>query len=136
MSNEPFENGSAVIQGTALVNLDFTNDAPVVTYESVPQGTRIYGIINAIDLVQFPSGGVNYGTIVIDTIVEADGTFTLEVPANEKNVTVNFAADDFRADQVQFDQSLESKVFYLPAVYNEVVQDGVLRITELTFIEK
>ena len=136
MSNEPFENGTALIQGTALVNLDFTNDVPVVVYESVPQGVRIYAEINAMDLVQFPSGGVNYGTILTDTVIDANGNFTLEVPANAKNVTVNFFADDFSADQVQFDQSVEEKVFYLPNIYSEVVRDGVTRITELTFIEK
>ncbi len=136
MSNEPFENGTAIIQGTALVDLDFSNDIPDYTPEVVPQGTHIYGIINSIDLVQFPSGGINYGTIILDTIVGADGSFTFVVPANEKNVTVNFSADDFEADQVQFDATVETKVFYLPAIYSEVVRDGVLRITELTFAEK
>ena len=87
-------------------------------------------------MVQFPSAGVNYGTILCDTIVGAGGNFTLVIPANANSVTVNFYADDFRADQIQFDETVESKVFYLPNIYTEVVRNGVTRITELTFFEK
>ena len=140
MSNEPFENGSAIIQGTALVNTDFTNDTlsgiDPISYEAVPQGVHIWAEINSSDLVQFPSAGVNYGTILCDTIVGAGGNFTLVIPANANSVTVNFYADDFRADQIQFDETVESKIFYLPNIYTEVVRNGVTRITELTFFEK
>ncbi len=136
MKNEPFENGSAIIQGTALVNTDFTNDTAGIIYENAPVGTHIYGEINSSDLVQFPAGGVDYGSILVDTTVEANGNFTLVIPANTKNVTVNFYADDFRANQVQFDTTVESKIFYLPNIYSEVVRDGVTKITEITFFEK
>lgn len=137
MSNEPFENGSATIQGTALVNTDFTNDVGgIIVNEYVPQGVRIYAEINSVDLVQFPAGGVDYGTILIDTTIGANGSFTLVIPANMKNVNVTFYADDFRADQIQIDASVESKIFYLPNIYTEVVHDGVIRITEIIFFEK
>ena len=141
MSNEPFENGSAIIEGTALVDTDFTNDTlsgvDPVSYEVVPQGVHIYAEINSFDLVQFPSSGVNYGTILCDTIVGANGSFTLVVPANAGTVNVSFYADDFRANQIQFDETVESKIFYLPeGVYSEDVHDGVTRITELKFFEK
>ncbi len=140
MSNEPFENGSAIISGTALVNTDFTNDTlpgiDPVSYENVIQGVHIYAEINSNDLVQFPAGGVDYGTIIVDTTVGVNGAFTLVVPANMNNVNVNFYADDFRADQIQFDETVESKIFYLPDSYTEVVRDGVTRITEITFVEK
>jgi len=132
MTNEPFENGSATIQGTALIDLDLSN----LELEYVPQGVRIYAEINSSDLVQFPSPGVDYGPIIIETEVGADGEFTFTIPSNTKNVTVVFSADDFIADQIQFDSSVEEEVFYLPLIYSEVVRDGVTKIIEITFYEK
>jgi hypothetical protein len=131
MTNEPFTNGSATIQGIAFAELDLSN----AELEYVPQGVHIYAEINSQDLVQFPSGGVNYGTIVYDTTIGADGSFTFQIDANLKNVTVNFYSDDFRADQVQFDASVESKVFNLPMIYSVVVRDGVTKIVEVVFYE-
>lgn len=138
MSNEPFENGSATIRGTALVDTDLSNNVDgIVVNEYVPQGVRIYAEINSADLVQFPEVGVDYGTILIDTTIGTNGSFTLVVPANMKTVDVSFYADDFRADQVQYDYSVESKIFSLPTyTYSEKVYDGVIRITELIFYEK
>jgi len=95
-----------------------------------------YRALILLRIVQFPAGGVNYGTIIVDTTVGVNGAFTLVVPANMNNVNVNFYADDFRADQIQFDETVESKIFYLPGIYTEVVRDGVTRITEITFVEK
>jgi hypothetical protein len=136
MSNESFTNGTATIHGTAFVNLDYTNDTLGTIYEFVPQGTRIYARINSEDLIQFPSSAVNYGDIVYDTVIGASGTFTFIVAANLPNVTVTFSSDDFTANQTQPDTTIESKVFYLPEIYTEVVNAGVTRITEVTFIEK
>jgi hypothetical protein len=135
-TNKEFENGKATIEGTALVNLDLSNDTVGIVYESVPQGIRIYATINSIDLVQFPSGGVNYGTIIYDTVVGANGSFVFEVDANVDPVTVTFSADDFAANQVQGDETTEETVFELAGFYTEVVRDGVTRITELVFTEK
>jgi hypothetical protein len=137
MKNEPFVNGSAVIQGTAFVNSDLTNDTLMMesVLERVPSGlVRIYALISSQDLVQNPSAGVSYGDIIVDTIIGANGTFTLVVPANNKNVTVELFADDFVANQVQPDTTVESKIFYLPEdTYTEVVRNGVTRHTEITF---
>jgi len=137
MINEPFLNGSAIIQGTAFVNTDFTNDTMGIIYETAPSGIiHIYAIINSEDLVQNPDFSVDYGDIIIDTIIGAGGTFTFVVPANNKNVTVDIFADDFVANQVQADTTLESKIFELPDGYSEVVRNGVTRHTEVTFFEK
>ncbi len=133
MTNESFTNGSATIHGTAWVDLNLTT--PELEY--VPQGTRIYARINSEDLVEFPSSSVNYGDIVYDTVVGADGAFTFVVAANSTNVTVTFAADDFMYNQVQFDETVEPEVFELiDGAFTEVVNDGEIRITEITFTEK
>jgi hypothetical protein len=136
MTNESFKNGTATINGTAYVDLDITNDTLGIIFEYVPQGTRIYARINSEDLVEFPSGGVNYGDIVYDTVVGASGAFTFVVAANSGNVTVTFSSDDIMANQVQADTTVESKVFYLPQIFTENVNAGVTRITEVTFVEK
>jgi len=136
MSNEPFKNGSATINGTAYVNLDITNDTIGTVYEYVPQGTRIYARINSEDLVEFPSAGVNYGDIIYDTVIGNSGNFTFSVAANVKNVTVTLSSDDFQANQVQADTSVETKVFYLPEIYTVTVNAGVTRIIEVDFFER
>jgi len=136
ITNEPFVNGSATIQGTAFVNTDLTNDTVGILLENVPAGTRIYGILSSEDLVQFPDASVDYGDIIVDTVVGAGGAFTMVVPANNKNVTVAFFADDFVENQIQADTTVESKIFELPDGYSEVVRNGVVRYTEVTFYEK
>ncbi len=132
MKNESFTNGTATIRGTAYVELNLTT--PELDY--APAGTRIYARINSEDLVEFPSTSVNYGDIIYDTTIGADGAFTFVVAANSKDVTVTFSSDDFAANQIQFDESSESEVFTLPEIYTETVNDGVIRITEVTYIEK
>jgi hypothetical protein len=137
MSNEAFKNGTATINGTAFVNLDFTNDTAGTIYEYVPQGTRIYARINSADLLQFPSANVNYGDIVYDTVINASGAFTFVVAANMKDVTVTFYGNDFVANQVQGDATVEQKVFELPDnTFQESVNAGVIRYTEVYFTEK
>lgn len=132
MTNESFTNGTATIIGTATVDLNLTT--PELEY--VPAGTRIYARINSEDLVEFPSSSVNYGDIVYDTVVGAEGAFTFVVAANTKNVTVTFGSDDVTANQIQFDESIEPEVFTLPEIFTVTVHDGVTRITEVIFIEK
>jgi hypothetical protein len=140
MSNESFKNGSATITGVALVNLDLTNDTmpgpDYILYEYVPQGTRIYARINSEDLVEFPSDGVDYGDIEYDTVVGASGAYSFEVAANISNVTVTFSSDDFIANQIQPDTTVEPRVFYLPEIYTVTVNSGITRISDLTFLEK
>jgi hypothetical protein len=136
ISNEDFENGSATINGTAYVDLDLTNDTIGTVYEYVPQGTRIYARINSEDLVEFPSAGVDYGDIVYDTVVGASGTFTFNVAANVKNVTVTLSSDDILANQIQADATAVPTVFYLPEIYSVTVSAGVTRIIEVDFFER
>jgi hypothetical protein len=136
MSNESFVNGSATIYGTAYVNLDITNDTVGTVYEFVPQGTRIYARINSEDLVEFPSAGVDYGDIIYDTVVGASGSYSFNVAANAKDVTVIFSSDDFMANQVQADESVEPRVFYLPEIYTVSVNGGVTRIIDLDFFQR
>jgi hypothetical protein len=136
MTKESFENGSATINGTAYVDLDLTNDTIGTIYEYVPQGTRVYARINTMDLVEFPSPEVNYGDIVYDTLIGASGSFTFKIAANTKNVTVTFSSDDFLANQIQPDTTIESTIFYLPEIYTVTVSDGVTRIIELDFFER
>lgn len=132
MKNESFTNGTATIHGTAFVELNLTT--PELDY--APAGTRIYARINSEDLVEFPSTSVNYGDIIYDTTIGAEGAFTFVVAANSKDVTVTFSSDDFLANQIQLDDSNEDEIFALPEIYTETVSDGVIRITEITYIEK
>jgi hypothetical protein len=135
-TNEPFTNGSAIINGTAYINLDYTNDTIGILYEKVPTGTTIYAVINSIDLVEFPSGSVNYGDIYYSTQVGANGEFNFTIPANNKAVTVTFSSDDIKATQIQADTTNETKTFNLSTGYSETVHNGVTKLTEVYFSEK
>jgi hypothetical protein len=135
-SNEPFVNGSATINGTAYINLDLTNDTLGTIYEKVPTGTVIYAKINSKDLVEFPSNSVNYGDLYFTSHADANGQFTFTIPSNTKEVSVIFSSDDFKANQIQADTTIEEKVFYLPTGYNESIHNGVTKFTEVYFSEK
>jgi hypothetical protein len=135
-SNEPFVNGSAVINGTAYINLDLTNDTIGTIYEKVPSGTTIYAKINSKDLVEFPSSGVNYADIYYTTQIGNGGEFSFNIPANINDVTVTFSSDDFKANQIQADTTSKTKVFYLGTGYTETVHNGVTKLTEVYFSEK
>lgn len=136
-SNEPFTNGSAIINGTAFLNLDLTNDTIGVLYEKVPTGTTIYAVINSKDLVEFPSNSMDYGDIYFSTQVGANGEFNFTIPANSKAVTVSFSSDDFKADQIQADTTTKTKIFNLPQdIFSETVHNGVTKLTEVYFTEK
>ena len=80
--------------------------------------------------------GVDYGDIIYDTVIGASGTFTFEIAANNKNVTVSLYSDDFIANQIQFDETVEPTVFYLPEIYTVNVTAGVTRIIEVDFFER
>lgn len=136
MKNAAFENGSATINGRAMVNLDLTNDTIGIILEYAPAGTQIYATINSSDLIEYPSSTVNYGDIITSTQIAADGSFAFEIAANTRIVSVAFSSDDFLADQIQADSTVEATVFVLPGSFAENVSNGVTRYTEIIFIEK
>ncbi|HBX51411.1 MAG: hypothetical protein A2275_12715 [Bacteroidetes bacterium RIFOXYA12_FULL_35_11] len=89
--------GTATIKGVikADINLDGTD-------ETVPAGTKVIAQINAVDLIDNPTPGYNYGKIQYETTTSSIGEYSISVAAGTKSVSVNLICDDIIAGSAAF----------------------------------
>lgn len=87
---------TATITGTVTTQLDLSNS----TTENVPAGTVLFFTVNASDYVV---NGTATGTqkLVYTTAVEANGTYTIAIPALTKAISVSITGDEFAFNQKQ-----------------------------------
>lgn len=98
------------ISGIILAHLDYTNDTNANgTYVAgsvadPASGVRVYTSINYLNLDETPNGGTgDYKTVVISATTDANGAWTLTVPASNKPYTVTVKTEEFFRDQIQAD---------------------------------
>jgi len=98
--------GTATVTGHVFANLDLTNDTNSSgnwEYGTTPDpvaGMRVFAVVNYYYLDQTPNGGTNdYKTKTFETLTDANGQYTLSLPAGEKNYTVTIQFQSFEADQ-------------------------------------
>ncbi len=84
--------GSATIKGVIKADLNLDG-----TKETVPSGTKVIAQINAVDLIDNPNPGYNYGKIQYETTTNSTGEYSISVAAGTKSVTVNLICDDIIA---------------------------------------
>jgi hypothetical protein len=107
---------TATIKGTALANLDLSNDTNQfggfeIKYEKVPTGTRIIARINSADLDPTPDFTMEYQDITFETQVGNAGAYELSVYAGVGNVNVFITGEDFMYQQKINDSTYENRVF-------------------------
>ncbi len=101
-TSSPAPEGMATYKGKMFVNSNTPNDttasgAPQLQWETVPTGTKITLSIDAIDLVDNPDFSYDYGIRTFSALTDANGDFTISVPA--KNATTyDVVLDDFKID--------------------------------------
>ena len=93
--------GSASVSGTLKANLDMTNDTtqngtPQIQNENVPAGTLITFIIDSKDLQDNPDSAYVYPKLEYTTTVEANGAFSISLPANTNPINAEVRFADFR----------------------------------------
>lgn len=97
------------ISGVILAYLDYTNDTNangVYVEESVADpvsGLRVYTVVNYEDLDETPDFGGNYKQVVISATTDANGAWTLTVPASNRPYDVEIIVDRFERNVILAD---------------------------------
>ena len=91
---DPLTPGTATVSGRLTANLDETD----FQLQSVPQGTGVTFIIDAADLERNPQPGYNYEDIVVRGTADADGNYSVSLPAVKKSINVTVVFDEFEFD--------------------------------------
>ncbi|MFZ6010653.1 MAG: hypothetical protein ACOYXT_09920 [Bacteroidota bacterium] len=107
--NPPSELGKATITGTVYAELDETDIGGVL--EKVPAGTKIVAVINTKDLVINPTNG-NYAKKYYETTVDANGKYSIQVDAGNKELVVAVIPADFTFDVKTGASTTEKTNFY------------------------
>jgi hypothetical protein len=100
--------------------------------ENVPNGTKIIFRIDSRDLVQNPIAGYTYQILQYETTV-VDGAYSIELPTVKfQAVPVDIVPVDFKANQMQADDSFKEKTFWGNAV-TTTTQEGEVTFQDLTY---
>ena len=89
--------GKATIAGFATVDLDL---AQAGNQGAIPSGTKVTVVVNTQDLAVAPQTGANFARRTYETTIGADGTFSVEIDAVARPITVEIRPDSFDAQQV------------------------------------
>lgn len=93
---EPLAPGTAMVSGRLTANLDETD----FQIQAVPQGTGITFIIDGADLDRNPQPGYNYENTVVRGTADADGNYSVSLPAVKKAINATVVFDEFEFDAV------------------------------------
>lgn len=98
---------TATIQGTATAIFDLTT----FDVEPAQAGTKVKVVIDSQQFVSSPQPGVQYQNLTYTTTLDADGNFSIEVPALDGSTQTTIYFDSFKANQVQGDGTEEETTF-------------------------
>ncbi|MDD3860252.1 MAG: hypothetical protein PHW83_08630 [Bacteroidales bacterium] len=100
--------------------------------ENVPDGTKIIFRINSQNLVQNPIVGYTYQVLQYEATVTG-GYYTIELPTVKfQAVAVDIVPVDFKANQMQADDSFKEKTFWGNALTTST-QEGEITYQDLTY---
>lgn len=86
--------GTAMVSGRLTANLDETD----FQIQSVPQGTGITFRISGADLDRNPQPGYNYEDVIVRGTADANGNYSVSLPAVKKSINVTVIFDEFEFD--------------------------------------
>ena len=137
----------ATITGLVRANVDFTNDfiieetvidgetiidtVETVVFESL-EGVRIFARFSTADLTTVNQPGYQYPQQIVENATDADGRYTLTVPAGAKTVNVIVDGNDFETDLILEDNETERVVMGVNAV-NVAVTQNETRVVDFTY---
>jgi hypothetical protein len=130
---EPLAPGTATVKGKLTAKLDETSLTPV----AVPAGTGVTFIISGEDLDNNPDPNFNYDNTVVRGTTDANGNFTVSLPARKKSISVEVKYDEFEYDAtilVTNDQGFQvpttvRKTFKAWSNYVDIV-DGIVKVND------
>lgn len=137
----------ATITGLVRGNFDFTNDfvvettviggvtqidtIPTVVFEML-EGVRIFARYSTADLTTVNQPGYNYPEQIVEATTNADGRYTINVPAGARNVGVTVSGNDFETDLILEDDETERVVVSTNAATVSVTQNET-RVVDFTY---
>lgn len=90
----PLEPGTAVVNGRLTANLD----ASVIEPQAIPAGTGVTFVIDGRDLDPNPDFSYTYDKVIERVEVDADGNYSVTLPARKNPINVQVIFDDFEFD--------------------------------------
>lgn len=138
----------ATITGIVRGNIDFTNDfiieenqvggetvidtIPTVVFERL-EDVRIFARFNTADLTTNPQQGFNYPDRITETRTDADGRYTLTIPAGTKSVSVAVNGNDFETELILEDGQTERAVMSTSGASHISVTQNETRVVDFTY---
>ena len=93
-SAAPLEPGTAMVKGRITADLDATSLTPT----AAPAGTGVTFIISGADLDHNPDPSFSYKNITKRATVNANGEYSISLPARQESISVHVVFDDFEYD--------------------------------------
>ncbi|MFN2423546.1 MAG: hypothetical protein ABR572_07200 [Cryomorphaceae bacterium] len=137
----------ATITGLVRGNIDFTNDfitqeievegeivvdtIPTVVFEPL-EGVRIFARFSTADLTTVNQPGYPYPAQIVEATTNADGRYTLTIPAGTKTVGVTVDGNDFEVDLILEDNQTERVIMGTNAATVNVTQNET-RVVDFTY---
>ncbi len=126
----PLAAGTASVTGRLTANLDETD----FQIQSVPEGTGITFVISGADLDRFPQPNYNYEDVVVRGTANADGRYSVTLPATKNAITAQVIFDDFEFDATILTTNdegfqtavVERRTFTRPSTSVSIVEGQVL----------
>jgi hypothetical protein len=133
---EPLAPGSAIVKGKLTAKLDETSLTPV----AVPAGTGVTFIIDGKDLDKNPDPNYAYENTVVRGTTDANGNYSVSLPARNKSITVQVRYDEFEYNATIL--TTNDQGFQVPttvrktfkAMDGEVeIVDGVVKVNDMNY---
>lgn len=137
----------ATITGLVRGNIDLTNDfiveETVVDGETqfdtimtvVPEmleGVRIFARFSAADLTTVPQPGYPYPQQIVEATTNAEGRYTMTIPAGTRNVSVAVSGNEFEVDLILEDNETE-RVVMTTNIANVTVTQNQTRVVDFNY---
>lgn len=132
---------TATIKGKAWADLNLANDTNSTGWyeyhpEFAPAGTKIIAVLNSADLVDAPAAGYTYQELTYEGSVDANGNYTINVPARGNAVNVTIKAVDFEYQQIIMDvypATTTDRTIYTVGDQNTTVVANQIRIIDFNY---
>lgn len=132
---------TATIKGKVWADLNLANDTSSTGWyeyhpEFAPSGTKIIAVLNSADLVDAPATGYTYQELTYEGSVDANGNYTIVVPARGNVVNVTIKAVDFEYQQIVMDvypATTTERTIYAVGDQNTTVVANEIRIIDFNY---
>jgi hypothetical protein len=137
LQKEPLSAGTAMVSGRLIANLDETD----FQTQSAPTGTGVTFIIKGEDLDRNPDTTYEYEDVIVRGTADADGNYSVSLPAVKKSITATVVFDEFEFDATVLttnDDGFQEAVivrrtFSLPTVTTVSIIEGQVLVKDYNY---